>query len=191
MRIISIFKTGAAIAMLFASMLVAVAPASAAAEDQLFLVSVLSDGPVTAVPANAAALAGKPAQSQVVVLPGRTTAGVATDIVCYVYGWGPELNNQVVRFEIMLLCQNGVPALLNATLDIYHIYAGSWAVAPGSHTPCGSISSPVLDNCVATTPCWQAGNYYYGYGFLSAFDDLGALHEAEVWTNPAWIGCII
>jgi hypothetical protein len=126
-----------------------------------------------------------------VTLPGRTRAGTTTSIVCYVYGYGPDTDGRTVTFEILLLCQGGVPAQLSATLDIYHVYLGEWQPAPGSHTPCGSISDPILDNCIARTSCFQAGNYYYGYAYLTAIDDEGVFHQAEAWTNSKWLSCTI
>jgi hypothetical protein len=54
-----------------------------------------------------------------------------------------------------------------------------------------TLQSPVLDQCVSHTKCFQAGTYYYGFGTLGAFDDKGVYHEAELWTNPIYLGCTI
>jgi hypothetical protein len=186
-----LFTTSAAFALWAAVLLFVAQPAAAAppASNEMFLVSVASGGRLTVTPTDATRLDTSP--SETVVLPGETRTGVATNIVCNVHGWGPQLDNQTVFFEILLLCEGGVPMLLDASLDIYHVNMSAWEVAPGSHTRCGSMNSPVLDQCVARTPCWKAGNYYYGYAHLIARDDEGALHEADVYTYTTWIGCIV
>lgn len=172
-----------------AAMVVTAQPASATTPT--FLVAVASDGTVSTKPVDPALLASKPSDAHAVTLPGRTQIGAVTSIVCYVYSWGPETDGRTVTFEVMLLCQNGVPYQLSAKLDIYHVYLGEWQVAPDSHTPCAVISDPYLTGCVAKTKCFQAGNYYYGYADLYALDDEGVEHNAYYWTNPLWLSCVI
>jgi hypothetical protein len=179
------FRIMAAAILWLAGMVALATPANATENDTL-LVTIASNGQITTTPTQQ-----KPTPAKAITLPGKTRTGTATNIVCYVYTWGPETDGRDVRFEVMLLCEGGTPAQLSASLDIYHVYLGEWQPAPGSHAQCGSIQSPVLDQCVSHTKCFQAGNYYYGFGTLGAFDDEGVYHEAELWTNPIYLGCTI
>src|SRR5262245_20287852 len=185
------FRTAAAAILWIAAMVVMAQPAGATTSGDTFLVAVSADGTITTKPSDPALRDSLPGNAKVVNLPGKTRTGATTNIVCYVYSWGPETDGRTVSFEVMLLCQGGVPYQLSAKLDIYHVYLGEWQVAPNSHTPCGVINDPYLTDCVARTNCFQAGNNYFGYAELYALDDEAVEHNAYLYTYPVWLGCVI
>jgi hypothetical protein len=171
------------------------APGMAAAETasqakDVFVIAVSSNGQVTTKPSASVLQHARPGTGRVVNLPGKSPAGVNTTITCDVYVFGPEtFDGRVVDFEVLLSCNGGVPSQLGADLDIYRYQLNEWQLVPKSHTPCGTLNSPVLTGCVAHAPCLFPGNYYYGYAHLHALDELGVQHEAELWTIAVPIAC--
>jgi hypothetical protein len=159
-----------------------------------FMISVAADGKVTVTEASPKSRDINRAHSQTFSLPGKTRAGVNSNIVCYVYDYGPGTpDGHVVVFAIAIECDGGVPLLLAADLDIYDLRWGEFQPSPGAqaHANCRDSFTPSLPPCVAQTSCFQTGNYYYGQAYLTADDENGVFHEAWFYYGPYWVPCVV
>jgi hypothetical protein len=182
-------RAAMALALLGTVALAAVAtPASAAPE--VFTAPVTGSGAVDWSGAEARR-DGKPLSGRPLVLPGRTRAGVATNITCFVTGLGPDLVDRNVFFSISISCVGGVPQFLQVWQNIArHTAPGVWAVEPGSDANCPAAASPVL-LCSSIARCFQAGANYDGYAVLYGVDEFGVPHWSSYYAPPRWVGCII
>lgn len=182
----ALFRMIVVAAVVVAASGAAVAPANAAAD---------SAGPLAWSELSAQLRrTAKPGPVQL-VMPGRFGT-TATQIVCYVYAFGPESQStggRYVRFAIDIICEGGTPSSLEVSeMDIwrYPDFGAAPGPVPGSFQRCDVFYSPYL-SCVSQVPCFQAGSVYDGLARLFAIDDVGGTHAATVYAPPRPVGCLV